>query len=67
MTLLQKEEVRLGKAEDLSEEAIALYADPHLNYLQMNRLRTALKEGMELEVLRRRKAVDSGLAYGRTD
>ncbi len=52
MTLLQKEEVRLGRAEDLSEEAIALYADPHLNYLQMNRLRTALKEGMEPDVLR---------------
>ena len=40
MTLLQKEEVRLGREEELSEEAIALYADPHLNYLQMNRLRT---------------------------
>ena len=52
MTLLQKEEVRLGREEELSEEAIALYADPHLNYLQMNRLRTALKEGMEPDVLR---------------
>ena len=52
MTLLQKEEVRLGRAEELSEEAIALYADPRLNYLQMNRLRTALMEGMEPEVLR---------------
>ncbi len=52
MTLLQKEEVRLGRAEELSEEAIALYADPHLNYLQMNRLRTALTEGMDPDVLR---------------
>ena len=52
MTLLQREEVRLGREEELSEEAIALYADPRLNYLQMNRLRTALREGMEPDVLR---------------
>ena len=52
MTLLQKEAVRMGNEEHLEAEALAVYADPHLNYLKMETLRSALSDGISPAALK---------------
>ena len=51
-TYLQRQEIRQGKEEGLSEEEIAVYRKPSLNYLQMASLRNALCSGISAESVR---------------
>ena len=52
MTLLQREEIRRGREAHLSEEAMAVFADPRLNYRKMRVLRTALNDGIDPGLLK---------------
>ena len=51
-TLLQKDEVRKAVQAGLSEEAIQLVRNEHLNYRQMAVIRSALESGMDIGQVR---------------
>ncbi len=53
MTLLQKAEIRKGTENELSPEAVAVYSNHTLNYLQMASLRQALESGIETDQVKR--------------
>ncbi len=50
-TVLQKEELEQGREQKLSEEAISLYSDRRMNYLQMRAVRNALNSGISAEAV----------------
>lgn len=52
MTLLQREEIRKGREAHLGEEAMAVFADPGLNYRKMSVLRIALNDGIDPALLK---------------
>lgn len=46
LTLLQNEQIELGRKHGLQEKQIRLYAKPSYNFLQMQELRTAMENGI---------------------
>ncbi|MBR2991366.1 MAG: hypothetical protein IKF51_07915 [Solobacterium sp.] len=52
-TYLQAEQIRLGRAHDLPEDEIRIYAKYRLNYLQMEQIRLALEEHLNRKDIRK--------------